>query len=159
MQNNNENMEKVSKTSISPQQGYKSLFSDREIRNIIKEFIDSYVAGQIKIIFPENAEMISVHKQKGEKIDENQAERETVELKVNFVHRISVCAGTEKATPEERQKAICSLFESIISFRNTQRLVGAFHDYGTEKRLSELEEGMEKVNKLIEELVEYLMKR
>jgi len=158
MQDNGKNSEKLTETSTSQKKVFKPLFSEREIRNIVRDFIDAYIAGQVKVNFPTASTVISVLKNKGKTINQADAEAKALNRKVDFMKTVAICTGTEKATPEEVQAAIGSVFQDIISFRNSRRLEGVFHDEGTETRLSRLEEGMEKANKLIEELVEYLMK-
>jgi hypothetical protein len=136
----------------------KPLYSDREIRRIVKEFLEAYISGQVEIVFPEANDILAIWKQIGRKLDWVAAEKEANDLRVLFMKQIAICAGSTKATPEEMEDSLEQVFRDIISYRNSKRLKGVFHDLGIENRLHELEEGLEKTNKLVEEIVEWLMK-
>jgi hypothetical protein len=155
---NNTNTEKTPTLTATSKARCKPLFSDREIRNIVRDFANAYIAGQVTITFPDQDDVMAVQQSGGKVISKSQAHILALDLSLDFATMISICVGTKEATPEEIQEAINTVFRNIIIYRNSQRIKGVFHDYGTESRLCRLEEGMEKVNKLIEELVEYLMK-
>jgi hypothetical protein len=158
MATDNTSTEKTPTLTATPKAGSKPLFSDKEIRNIVRDFANAYIAGQVTISFPSLDDVMAVRQSEGHPMSKSEAHVLALDLSVRFADLISICVGTKEATPEEVQKATNDVFRDIIMYRNSRRIKGVFHDYGTDSRLCRLEDGMEKVNKLIEELVEYLMK-
>jgi hypothetical protein len=75
-----------------------------------------------------------------------------------FGDEIGIVAGTKQATTDEQQHAINDLFDIILACRFGNRIHGVFMEYALETRIRNLEEGLEKVNHLVEEIVEWLMK-
>ena len=59
--------------------------------------------------------------------------------------------------PEEFQEAVSALFENILRFRSGGRIEGQFAESDLENRVRQLEIGIEKANKLLDEIVEFLM--
>ena len=78
-------------------------------------------------------------------------------IKNRFIDKVAVCAGTKKATPEEQEVALSIMFSNIVAMRNGNRIKGVFTEYALEARIRRLEEGIDKVNNLVEEIVEWIM--
>ena len=78
------------------------------------------------------------------------------ENKTAFRNRIAICLGSKKATPDELRAAICELFDIILAFRNGNRIQGVFYEHDLETRVRGVEEGLDKVNNLVEEIVEWI---
>jgi hypothetical protein len=133
----------------------QSLLSQREIRSIMKDFAIAYVEGRIKINFQTANEMLKRAQLEGKVLDFGTATQDEIDQKTGFKNTISICLGVIKATPDEVQKAICILFDDILILRNGDRIEGVFTQYGLENRIKEVEEGLDKVNNLVEEMIEY----
>jgi hypothetical protein len=154
---NSKNPEKNKSSSPLEREG-KTLFSEREIKAIVKDFVGAYISGQIKILFPTIECIIDGEEERGGKISRTEAARIESEIKRDFSKRIAICAGATKATQKEQEVALSELFDNIISMRNGERIKGVFTDYGLEARIKRLEEGIDKVNNLVEEIVEWIMR-
>jgi uncharacterized protein YicC (UPF0701 family) len=79
-----------------------------------------------------------------------------IAVKTEFANNIAICLGANPSTNEELQKAINRIFRDILIYRNGDRIEGAFIESDLESRIRNLEEGLEKVNNLVEEIVEWL---
>ncbi len=64
--------------------------------------------------------------------------------------------GSKPSTPEELQKTIEELFDAILILRCGGRIIGAFMESDLEERTRRLEQGLEKVNNLAEQIVEWI---
>jgi len=134
----------------------KPLLSQREIRSIVKDFAIAYLEGRIKLIHVDAQERIEVAKKQGVTVDYATALDGELKGKVAFRNRIAICIGSKEATSDELQQAISELFDEILSFRNGDRIVGVFSEYSLIARVKEIEEGLDKVNSLVEEIVEWM---
>jgi hypothetical protein len=134
----------------------KPLLSQREIRSIVKDFAIAYLEGRIKIGFVNAEEKMAIAGIRGQKIDRATALDKEIQEKVLFRNRVAVCLGSKKATSDELQQAISELFDTILSYRNGQRIEGVFSEYSLTARVKEIEEGLDKVNNLVEEIVEWI---
>jgi len=146
------------KTSIhvSPKVEAKPIFSQREIRRIIKDFISAWISGQIKLSLVTHDELIAYAKRAGENLNYKEAIQHELDNKATFQSLIGICSGTIKATQEEQQKAMCDLFSYILTLRNGDRIQGKFMDYELEERIHRLEDGLSITNNLVEQIVEWL---
>lgn len=106
-------------------QGTNTLFSEKEVKDIVKGFIMAYVQGKMTIVTPDN------------------------KVNKSFLECIRICAGERLATESEVDNAISYLFTTIIAARSAGRLKGEFGKSSMEERLFELEEdSMKKTDKL-----------
>ena len=127
--------EEIKPKNSSEKADNRLLFLQKEIRKIAKSFVLSWMAGDLKISFPRKKEL---------------------EVKKRFAELVMISVGEEKATSEEQERAISSLFRMILSFRLGDRIEGKFigSDIGDiENRLRQVEQDLAKTNKLIEEIV------
>jgi len=155
VQSDNEKNKEENMASSTEQLG-KALLSEREICAIVRDFITAYISGQIKINWADADFILLQQRKRGYTIDYDQAVKMELDAKNAFNENVAICAGTKKATPEELQKAIGIIFEHIMIFRHGKRIEGVFTDYNIEQRISRLEEGMEKINNLVQEIVEWI---
>lgn len=149
------NKEQESKGKI-PDQKTKALFSQKEIRTIVKDFAAAYISGQIKIHFLDAQQQLQFANLRGEKLSYVEAEKKELDMKNTLKTNIAISVGAKRSTPEEFQKAIDDLFDDILAYRNGGRIEGVFMEYAMEVRIRQLEEGMEAVNNLVEEIVEWV---
>jgi uncharacterized protein YicC (UPF0701 family) len=158
LQNNGLPKEQQSGKENTIEQPTKPLFSQKEIRAIVKDFAVAYISGQIKIQFVCADERMEIARKTGEKFDYTQALRYELDMKTTFRDKVAVCIGAKKSTAKELEETINGLFNDIVTFRNGGRIEGVFIEYSSESRIRELEEGLEKVNNLVEEIVEWIYK-
>jgi len=125
---------------------------------IVKDFVSAYISGQIKIIFPTAEAIMKLAKNTKKTIDYKKACQEEMRLKVHIRDLIGIASGTEKSTPEEQETAINNLFGKIIALRNGERIEGMFTEYALEARIRRLEEGIDVVNNLVKEIIEWIMR-
>lgn len=157
MQGNGENTnEEQSKANDSTIGEKKPLFSRREIRAIVKDFISAWLSGQIKIKFLTCAELLNEAKLQGEQLTYKKASQQEIDLKMELKNCINICVGAVKATSEEQNRALESLFDRILTFRNGNRIEGKFMAYELEQRIQRLEEGLGITNNLVQEMIEWL---
>lgn len=133
-----------------------ALYSDKEIKMIVKDFIAAYISGQIQVSFPNATEYTNIAKASNEKIDFKEARDREDKGKRLFRNQISRCIGEEKVTAESQTAATKSLFLTIVALRNGERITGVFTEYALESRIRQLEEGQEKANTLIQEIVDWI---
>ena len=144
------------KRVTSTTQPLKPLFAEREKRRIIKDFVDVYISGRVEIIFLDAAEQMELAKRKGENLSYAQAHENEIGVKTDLKDKIAICSGAKEATAEQLQMAIDGLFEDILIYRNGNRIKGVFTESSLETRVRDLEEGLEKVNNLVEQIVEWI---
>ena len=134
----------------------KPLLSQREVRSIVKDFAIAYIEGRITLGLMEANERMSLAKLKGKELSFADAIDAEARDKIQFRNLIAVCLGSKKATPDELQHAICDLFDEILALRNGKRIQGVFYEHDLETRVKEIEEGLDKVNNLVEDIVEWI---
>ena len=134
----------------------KPLLSQREIRSIVKDFAIAYVEGRIKLDIPNAQERFDLAQRKEQKMSYAEAVDAEAQYKTAFRNKIAICLGSKKATPDELKNAISTLFDEILSLRNGHRIEGVFYEHDLEVRVREIEVGLDKVNNLMEEIVEWI---
>jgi hypothetical protein len=134
------------------------LFSDDERRQIVRNFVEAYLANEVQLDWPTKEHFLELSKQKlVPKSVRAAGEEEAVELesygKNRFNDWVETATGFKTATYEEVESAISGLFENIVLFRMGDRIRGSFF-YGTnvERRLKDLEDKVVKFGRVIEEI-------
>jgi len=158
MQNDDVEKDTTQTEKSSSLQGVaKPLFSEKEVRTIVKDFVSAYISGQIKIIFPTAKAILEHSKNTKKSMDYKKACEQEFKVKTQTVKLIEIASGTKKSTPEKQETAINDLFGVIISLRNGERIEGMFTEYALEARIGKLEEGIDVVNSLVKEIIEWIM--
>lgn len=157
MENNKEGKnEKKIELPLESTTSYSGIFSEDEIKNIVKAFISAYLRGDIKIDFKNAKELMDEAQMSHQKLSFQDALQQEIAIKKPVLEQIAICAGTRKATPEERMKAVSNLFYLIVGIRSSDRLIGNFMLFNPEKRLDKLEEDLSETNRLVQEMIFYL---
>ncbi len=136
----------------------KPLLTSREIQKIVKDFSIAYISGQIQLKICTSTDYKLLAKEQGRKISTTDAMMQEVKFKKHLSDNIAICLGIRQATPEELQQAITVLFDLILTFRNGNRIVGQFIESDMQNRVRQLEFGLEKANKLLDDIADYLLK-
>lgn len=135
---------------------FESIFSQEEIRDIVKKFVSAWLRGDITISFVTSGELLERAKMGKQKLSYTQAYDKEVKDKLIFTNLCSICVGAKQATEDERQKAISDVFELILVLRSSGRIKGKFIEYDIEERLRKLEERLDETDRLVHEIAIWL---
>ncbi|MCL5948983.1 MAG: hypothetical protein M1490_00715 [Candidatus Bathyarchaeota archaeon] len=125
----------------------------------------AFISGRVKIDFP-NKEQIEWLMHTMEKAGDAKFKKFDQKSKVDLAiytemqaqaeinDLIAVCCGTRKAASYEQKRAFNELFHKILAYRAGGRIVGEFVNYDIAERVERLEQGIEKINNLLKQLVE-----
>lgn len=131
-----------------------NLFSQEEVKSIVKGFVSAWIKGHVSINFPTATE-ISEFRKRGYVMTNQTAtpQEQEINTKNRFTNLILVCCGSKPSTVEEQEKAMVDLFDEIMGYRQGDRIKGEFEEYSLEDRLAKLEEGLRVTNELAEQLI------
>ena len=134
-----------------------ALYSEKDVRAIVDEFVTSWIKGDIIIRFPTASEL---GKQNPLSITFPKDPSVSAELKIkeHYIDLILVCAGVKSASSEEQQKAISEVFKMILMFRSANRIENKNILKDLEKRVTELEKIQQNQMKLVEQITAFLFK-
>jgi hypothetical protein len=133
-----------------------SLFSKQEIRDFVREFVASWIRGDIVIRFPTAAELakktpLSIAFPVDPSVDAE------LKIKEHYIDVLSVCAGTKQASAEEREKAVTEAFKLLLMFRSANRIEGRIMSKDLDRRMLELEKTMNSTSKLVDQITGFLI--
>jgi len=133
------------------------LFSQREVRKFVVEFVSSWIRGDIIIRFPTAAELA---KKTPFSIAFPTDPSVNAELKIkeHYVDQLSIVAGTKPASVDEQEKAISDVFRMLLMFRSANRIEGKIISNDLEKRIEELEKTAKNQGKLVDQITGFLFK-
>ncbi len=133
------------------------LFSQDEVRRFVKEFVQSWIRGDIIVRFPTAAELA---KQTPFSIAFPTDPSVNAELKIkeHYIDLLSVIAGTKPAPAGEQEKAIAEVFKMLLMFRSANRIEGKIISNDMEKRIQELEKTVKAQGKLVDQITAFLFK-
>jgi hypothetical protein len=131
------------------------LYSEKDIRRFVSEFVSSWIRGDIIIRFPTAAELA---KQNPLSIAFPKDPSVSAELKIkeHYVELLSVVAGTKPASVEEQKKAIDEIFKMLLMFRSANRIEGKLISNDLEKRIQDLEKTTLIQTRLVEQITGFL---
>jgi uncharacterized protein YicC (UPF0701 family) len=150
--------EKIIKVSIQENQEADTLFSQKDIRKVVMEFVSAWIRGDITIRFPTAAEL-SKKTPLSIAFPVDPSVNAELKIKEHYVDLLSVCAGTKQATVAEREKAITEVFRMLLMFRSANRIEGKILSSDLEKRVAQLEKTVQSNSKLVEQITAFLFKR
>jgi hypothetical protein len=132
-----------------------SLFSKQEIRDFVREFVASWIRGDIIIRFPTAAELakktpLSIAFPVDPSVDAE------LKIKEHYIDVLSVCAGTKQASAEEQEKAVTEAFKLLLMFRSANRIEGRIMTKDLDLRMVELERTMSSTGKLVDQITSFL---
>ena len=133
------------------------LYSEKDIRRFVSEFVSSWIRGDIIIRFPTAAELakktpLSIA------FPTDPSVNAELKIKEHYVDLLSVIAGTKPSSTEEQQKAIDEVFKMLLMFRSANRIEGKIISNDLEKRLMDVEKNMSQITKLVEQITGFLFK-
>ena len=135
------------------------LFSQKDIRKFVMEFVSSWIRGDITIRFPTAAELskktpLSI----AFPFPVDPSVNAELKIKEYYVDLLSICAGTKQATGEEQEKAITEIFRMLLMFRSANRIEGKIMSSDLEKRIAQLEKTTQSTSKRVEQITAFLFK-
>jgi hypothetical protein len=140
-----------------PQQESTPLFSQKDIRKIVTEFVSSWIRGDLIIRFPTAAEL-SKKAPLAIAFPTDPSVNQELKIKEHYIDLLSIIAGTKPASAEEQEKAVTEVFRMLLMFRSANRIEGKIMSNDVEKRLADLEEKQQSTGKLVEQITGFLFK-
>ncbi len=155
--NRAENKKIVTAKILEKQQESGPLFSQKDVRRVVTEFVSAWIRGTIVIRFPTAAELskknpLSIAFPTDPSIDAE------LKIKEYYVDLLSVCAGIKKASAEEQEKAVSEVFKMLLMFRSANRIEGKIISGDVEKKVEELEKTVKNQTKLVDQITGFLFK-
>jgi hypothetical protein len=131
------------------------LFSQKDVRRFVTEFVASWIRGDIIIRFPTAAELakkapLSIA------FPTDPSVNAELKIKEHYVDLLSVIAGTKPSSTEEQEKAIDEVFKMLLMFRSANRIEGKIISNDLEKRIRELEKTTASQAKLVDQITAFL---
>jgi hypothetical protein len=133
------------------------LFTQKDIRRFVSEFVASWIRGDITLHFPTAAEL-SKKTPLAIAFPTDPSVNQELKIKEHYVDLLSICAGTKPASAEEQEKAITDVFKMLLMFRSANRIEGKIISNDLEKRVEKLEKTAESTEKLVEQITGFLFK-
>jgi hypothetical protein len=156
---NNPEKNKIIRVQIkkTPEQPTAALYSEKDVRAIVEEFVTSWIKGDLIIRFPT---AIELGKQNPLSITfpKNPSVNAELKIKEHYIDLILVCAGVKPASNEEQQKAISEVFKMILMFRSANRIENRGSLKDLERHVTELEKTQQNQLKLVEQITAFLFK-
>jgi uncharacterized protein YicC (UPF0701 family) len=133
------------------------LFSQKDVRKFVMEFVSSWIRGDITIRFPTAAEL-SKKTLLSIAFPVDPSVNAELKIKEYYVDLLSICAGTKQATVEEQEKAITEIFRMLLMFRSANRIEGKIMSSDLERRVDQLEKTAQSTSKRVEQITAFLFK-
>jgi len=137
--------------------GESSLFSQKDVRRIVTEFVSSWIRGDIIIRFPTAAEL-SKKNPLAIAFPTDPSVNEELKIKEHYIELLLVCAGIKSASADEQEKAVADVYRMLLMFRSGNRIEGKIMSNDLEKRIVALEEKLQSMGKLVEQITGFLFK-
>ena len=133
------------------------LFSRDEVRSYVKEFVASWIRGDIIIRFPTAAELA---KQTPLSIafPTDPSVNQELKIKEHYVDQLSIISGINPASAEEKEKAVDEVFKMLLMFRSANRIEGKIISNDLQKRIEDLEKTLKNQGKLVDQITGHLFK-
>ena len=146
---------KIRKSKQEPDSS--TLFSQKEVRQVVTEFVSSWIKGDIIIRFPTAAEL-SKKNPLAIAFPTDPSVNQELKIKEHYIDFLLICAGITQATVEEQEKAVTEVFRMLLMFRSANRIEGKIMSNDLEKRVADLEEKLRSTGKLVEQITGFLFK-
>jgi hypothetical protein len=131
------------------------LYSEKEIRRFVYEFVSSWIRGDIVIRFPTAVELAKKNPLSIAFPTDPSVNAE-LKIKEHYVDLLSIIAGTKPASTEEQQRAIDEVFKMLLMFRSANRIEGKIMSIDLEKKIQDLEKTIANQAKLVDQITAFL---
>jgi len=135
-----------------------ALFSQKDVKQFVTEFVSSWIRGDITIHFPTAAEL-SKKNPLAIAFPTDPSVNEELKIKEHYVDLLAICAGTKPTSPKDQEKAITDVFRILLMFRSANRIEGKIISNDLEKRVVDLEKKTQSTSKLVEQITGFLFKK
>ncbi|MCW4006721.1 MAG: hypothetical protein NWF04_09060 [Candidatus Bathyarchaeota archaeon] len=143
-----------------------TLFTQKDIKRFVTEFVASWLRGDIIIRFPTAAELSKqTPLSMAVPFPKDPSVNAELKIKEHYIDLLSICAGTKPATTQEQEKAISDVFKMIMMFRSANRIEGKIlsNDLQTkvtnlQQEINHLQEKTQTTTKLVEQITAHLFK-
>jgi hypothetical protein len=146
MEENNSNKKDESGNPTNSKLELNPIFTEEEIRSIVKGFVAAYAEGRVKIRFPVASTLLERAKKEGVSIDYKRAVDQELGAKEYFKKLI---IDIDRGSVEEQNETIAKLFSLIISARSGGKIEGVFASSTIDERLARLEQQLLSINNLM----------
>lgn len=131
------------------------LFSQKDVRKFVTEFVASWIRGDITIRFPTAAELakktpLSIA------FPTDPSVNAELKIKEHYVDLLSIIAGTKPSSAQAQEEAISEVFKMLLMFRSANRIEGKIITNDLERRVEELEKTSKNQSKLLEQITGHL---
>ena len=131
------------------------LYSEKDIRHFVSEFVSSWIRGDIIIRFPTAAELakktpLSIA------FPTDPSVNAELKIKEHYVDLLSIIAGTKPSSTEEQKRAIDEVFKMLLMFRSANRIEGKIISNDMQKRIEDLEKTTANQAKLVDQITAFL---
>jgi len=148
---------RIIKVKIQKTKEPAPLFSEKDIRRFVSEFVSSWIRGDITIRFPTAAELAK-KTPLAIAFPTDPSVNAELKIKEHYIDLLSICAGIKPATAEEQEKAIAETFRMLLMFRSANRIEGKIISNDLERRVADLEKTAKSTSKLVEQITGFLFK-
>ena len=133
------------------------LFSKDEVHRYVKEFVASWIRGDIIIRFPTAAELA---KQTPLSIafPTDPSVNQELKIKEHYIDQMSIITGIKPAPANEQEKAIDEVFKMLLMFRSANRIEGKIISNDLQRRIEDLEKTVKNQGKLVDQITGFLFK-
>ncbi len=138
-------------------QGSAALFSPKDVRRTVTEFVSAWIRGDIIIHFPTAAEL-SKKNPLAIGFPTDPSVNQELKIKEHYVDLLLICAGIKPASAEEQEKAITDVYRVMLMFRSANRIEGKIISNDLEKRVINVEDKLQSTSKLVEQITGFLFK-
>jgi hypothetical protein len=133
------------------------LFSQKDVRLVVTEFVSSWIRGDIIIRFPTAAEL-SKKNPLAIGFPTDPSVNAELKIKEHYIDRLLVCAGITPASADEQEKAAADVYRMLLMFRSANRIEGKIMSNDLQKRVANIEEKLQATGKLVEQITGFLFK-
>jgi hypothetical protein len=137
--------------------GSAALFSPKDVRHTVTEFVSAWIRGDIIIHFPTAAEL-SKKNPLAIGFPTDPSVNQELKIKEHYVDLLLICAGIKPASAEEQEKAITDVYRVMLMFRSANRIEGKIISNDLEKRVINVEDKLQSTSKLVEQITGFLFK-
>ncbi len=133
------------------------IFSEKDVRRFVTEFVSSWIRGDITIRFPTAAELAK-KTPLAIAFPTDPSVNQELKIKEHYVDLLSICAGIKSASRDEQDKAVSEVFRMLLMFRSANRIEGKIISNDLERRVYSLEGKTRATDKLVEQITGFLFK-
>ena len=134
-----------------------TLFTQEDINRYVREFVASWIRGDIIIRFP-TAQELAKQTPFSIAFPTDPSVNAELKIKEHYIDLLSIVAGIKPAASGEQEKAVAEVFKMLLMFRSANRIEGKIISDDLQKRLNDLEKTVKAQSKLVDQITGFLFK-